>query len=614
MSDDTLANGGSLQVDATTPVDESLDKGEPAGVPIITGPVPAAITSTEESIIPALLSDGSRENAADLNDEESTEKLGALNALSSNGTQHVAATHDALEKSLPDNPTTESGGSLVEEEDGKTVETLPAAVSVLKVESPQEDEQEVLRVAFASPESSASVDTASRPIGPARHFSHSRSFLIVTLLLFILSTTGIIYSALLAFNYAANAYATYTTLRNSASDGAQHLLNVRTIFTGLSTHPTGLLDMNKLQRAQKEFGAARTDFQQAQYTLAHAAIISTITENLPQYRSQVAAARALSNIGIDIADIGQKLVGTAMILAPTFRGPLLNDARQPLVTPAMLALIGATMNYMLPRLNDIQVQSGTLSLDSLPISTHQREQLTQIIQAIPQAEADLTQVRDLLGAVGWMLGVNQPRAFLVQTMDRAELRPTGGFTGQFGELSIKGGRVGPFSLKDISLVEYTDTSRTLGVLALPQYRSWWPFANWGLRDSNLSADFPTSAQIAINKYKSEVGHQVDGVIVFTPFVIENILQVIGPIKVPGYNDTITAQNLEERLHYYQQDNAGLAKQVVFQPGDNATSSRKRFTALLAHLLMDRVRHAPPDEIISIARQLLHDLKTKDLQI
>jgi hypothetical protein len=30
--------------------------------------------------------------------------------------------------------------------------------------------------------------------------------------------------------------------------------------------------------------------------------------------------------------------------------------------------------------------------------------------------------------------------------------------------------------------------------------------------------------------------------------------------------------------------------------------------------MDHVRHAPPDEIIAIARQMLHDLKTKDLQI
>src|SRR5438270_12175409 len=108
------------------------------------------------------------------------------------------------------------------------------------------------------------------------------------------------------------------------------------------------------------------------------------------------------------------------------------------------------------------------------------------------------QVRCRLDAAGWMLGVDHSRTFLVQTMDRAELRPTGGFTGQFGELSITGGRVAPFSLKDISLVEYTNNSPTLGLVTPAQYRSWWPFANWGLRDQNLSAAFPISSRIAIN--------------------------------------------------------------------------------------------------------------------
>ena len=187
------------------------------------------------------------------------------------------------------------------------------------------------------------------------------------------------------------------------------------------------------------------------------------------------------------------------------------------------------------------------------------------------------------------------------------------FTGQYGELHIQGGRISPFNLRDISLVEYVANSKTLGQVAPPQYLSWWPFANWGLRHSNVSADFPTSAQIAINQYELEVGHHVDGVILVTPFLIEHILQIIGPIYVPAYKDTITAQNLEDRLHYYQQDNAGIYKQIVIQPGDKTTSDRKRFTGLLAHLLLDKIRHAPPDEILAIAQNMLHDLKTRDLQ-
>jgi hypothetical protein len=135
-------------------------------------------------------------------------------------------------------------------------------------------------------------------------------------------------------------------------------------------------------------------------------------------------------------------------------------------------------------------------------------------------------------------------------------------------------------------VEYVDNSKTLGQFAPPQYRSWWPFANWGLRDSNVSADFPTSAQIAINQYELEVGHQVDGVILVTPFLVEHILQIVGPIYVPAYKDTISAQNLEDRLHYYQQDNAVYTNRLSFNQVWLQHPTTKR-PGLLAHLLLDK---------------------------
>ncbi|TMC94379.1 MAG: DUF4012 domain-containing protein [Chloroflexi bacterium] len=488
--------------------------------------------------------------------------------------------------------------SSIAVEDGARSEEEDRSSTTAEI-SPEEEAENGAKVDGEVPEIATPVDASPPEAGNtagtfsnggtravvalAGRFARLRSdkrMLWIAIPLLVLVLAGTIVPTAMAIGYGMGAYSTYTTLRAEANDGLQHLLNVKTVFTGLNAHPTGFLDTGKLHRAQKESTAAHKDFQQVEYTLDHAAVIATVIQYLPQYRAQVSSAYALSRIGIDVTDIGQELVQAAMTLAPTFRGPLLNATNKPLVTPAMLALVRTTIDQILPTLNDIQTQSHLFSLDALPasISAHQRAQVVQLMQLIPQAQA------------------------------------TGGFTGQYGELSIKGGRMAPFSLRDISLVEYVDNSPTLGQLALPQYRSWWPFANWGLRDSNLSADFPTSAQIAIKKYKSEVGHNVDGVILFTPILVQHVLQVIGPIHIGGYNDTITAQNVEERLHYYQQDNAGLAKQAVYQPGDTTTSSRKRFTSLLAHMLLDRVRHAPPDEILAIARQALHDLKTKDLQI
>jgi len=458
------------------------------------------------------------------------------------------------------------------------------------------------------PEAEA-TDNQAQPRRP-----RSKRYYLVSRILLGILLFGILVSVGAGIGFGLSAYTIYTGLRSQAESGVQHLLNVKTIFTGVSAHPGGFLDSGKLLSSQREFIAARTDFQQVQYKLDHTAVIQTVTNSFRQYLTQVRAARAVSQVGIDVANIGQQLTTIALILAPSFRGPLLTSNSKPLITQNMLDLVGATINSILPLLSDIQTQTRTISINSLPVSAQQRDQLVQLLQALPQAQSDLVQVLELLGAANWMLGVDQPRTYLVQTLDRAELRPTGGFTGQYGELHVQGGRVAPFTLRDISLVEYINNSPTAGQLAPPQYRSWWPFANWGLRDSNVSADFPTSAQIAMAQYELEVGHPVDGVIVITPFLIEHVLQIIGPVYVPGYKETITAQNLEDRLHYYQLNNSGIANQIAQSPGVTSTSDRKRFTGLLAQLLLNKIRQAPSGEILAMARVMLHDLKTRDLQV
>lgn len=408
-----------------------------------------------------------------------------------------------------------------------------------------------------------------------------------------------------------NLYMMYSRAHN----GVEHLLNVKSIFLGPGTHLTGFLDVNKLRRARQEFVAAHDDFERLHEMLTQDLVVGVAGR---AWSSQVTSAYALSEIGVDVANIGQELTQTAMTLAPTFRGPLLTNTQKSLVTPAMLEQLRGTIDRLMPYLSDIQVQSRQLSPSALPISDAQRQQLTELLQLIPQAQLDISQGRQLLNAVGWILGVGEPRTFLVQTMDRAELRPTGGFTGQFGELLINGGRIAPFALKNIGpYEELNPNSPTNGQLAPQPYRSWWPIPNWGLRDSNLSADFPTSARIAIATYKYEFGHDVDGVIVFSPFLITRVLQITGPITIPEYHETITAQNMEDRLHYYQLDNQGIRKEEIVEHVDGPDApilARKLFTARLSRVLQDHVRHAPPDELIAIAHTMLYALKTRDLQV
>jgi hypothetical protein len=493
--------------------------------------------------------------------------------------------------------------------DPESIEKLPRTISPKRKRPslPRLQHSRVKRHLTPAP-IKAPVDPAPSPSKPWWQ-QHLPALLVLTLLFFVS-----VLPLAVSVSYEAGAYSTYQTLRSHASTGMQHLLNVKQIFAGTHINSTSVLDPTKLTQANKELAAARQDFVQVQTQLNTAPSIRLVNQYLPQYRSQIRTARAASQIGIDLADIGQSVISTAMTLEPRFRSPLLAVETTPLITATDVDLLGTTIDTIVPRLDDIQSQLPAVSLNDLPISAQTRHQLQQIIPMLPQARSALVEIRTLLEPAQWLLGVNEPRTFLVQTLDRGELRPTGGFTGQYGELQIDGGRVAPFSLHDIALLEYGDNSPVVGHFAPSAYRSWWPFANWGLRDSNLSADFPTSARIAMAQYKSEVKHEVDGVILLSPFLIQHVLNVIGPLQIPRYNETITAENLEQRLHYYQLDNAGIRRSEIIEHVEDPASARKLFTAAVTHTLMDRVRHAPLNELMAIGMQLLHDLKTKDLQV
>jgi hypothetical protein len=81
-----------------------------------------------------------------------------------------------------------------------------------------------------------------------------------------------------------------------------------------------------------------------------------------------------------------------------------------------------------------------------------------------------------------------------------------------------------------------------------------------------------------------------------------------------YNEVVTAQNLEERLHYYQLDGKGIEKEKAISGATDDDHARKHFTATFAKALMDRVRQASAQDLMALAQQAYQDLKTRDLQI
>jgi hypothetical protein len=114
-------------------------------------------------------------------------------------------------------------------------------------------------------------------------------------------------------------------------------------------------------------------------------------------------------------------------------------------------------------------------------------------------------------------------------------------------------------------------------------------------------------------FEDEGGGPVDGDISFTPTFIGHLLNVTGPIYVADYKETITSKNLEERLHYYQQNYNAIALEQQ-KTKDTSHAVRKAFTSLVGKLLLDRVRHLPTTQLASLLKVAVKDIQARDLEI
>jgi len=435
-----------------------------------------------------------------------------------------------------------------------------------------------------------------------------------------------------------SAYKEYSDLRALGESGLRHLLSVKDDFSALSSLTggktgsttnsstassaaqaggplTSALNPKALKNAQTEMKAAQRDFDALRARLTAPDWILITAGSIPGLDTKLASVRALADVGVDISDLGVESLGAIVPVIERLTAGSASLGDSELLTKTDLDRIQAAVTHAMDLLQDVQVKLAGVNFNDLPLSIQQKTELATAIVELPRARSLIGQVIPYIQPVGWLLGVGQPRHFLVQTLDRSELRPSGGFAGNYGVLTLGNGKLDPFSLYNVNDIDYgLKTNGWIFGKRPPAQYSWWPFANWGLRDANLSPDFPTTAKIVTDVFRNEGGGDVDGVIQISPIAIEHVLNLTGPIFVPGYNETVTAQNLEDKIHFYQQDPRGIAIEARLNPNDRTHSLRKRFTQLVVQLLQDKVKKLPFSQMSPLAKQFLKDLQAKDIQV
>jgi hypothetical protein len=230
------------------------------------------------------------------------------------------------------------------------------------------------------------------------------------------------------------------------------------------------------------------------------------------------------------------------------------------------------------------------------------EKVSQLLPIAPDTKKELEAIDTLVSGMTKADGVT--RSYLILLQNNYELRPGGGFLGQYAILKIKDGKLVSSFVEDANLLDQRITVKVTPPYPLTKYMQ---LRNWKFRDSNFSPDFPTNVGKA--QYFARLGGQsgsYDGVFAVNADVLDHVLALTGPITIPGYgtyDGNGSAMKLEEQVEkaYLGDDVAAEAKQA-----------RKNVMKTLAAQILSRI--ATMENIPKVSSLVLEELRDKNVQL
>lgn len=204
----------------------------------------------------------------------------------------------------------------------------------------------------------------------------------------------------------------------------------------------------------------------------------------------------------------------------------------------------------------------------------------------------------MLDVLPEILGMDKKKKYLVLFQNNMELRPGGGFIGSYGVLEMDKGVIKNFPIYD---VYDADGQLTKHIEPPFQLRKYMGVNHWYLRDSNFDLDFNKNGQFASFFYNTETKDVVDGVIGIDVTFLRKMLSVTGPLKVIGYNDTVTSENFFKLTESHAQDN--------FFPGSN---QKQNFLTAVANSLSNRLLEEKSVSFARLAEVIVDSIAEKHL--
>lgn len=239
-----------------------------------------------------------------------------------------------------------------------------------------------------------------------------------------------------------------------------------------------------------------------------------------------------------------------------------------------------------------------------------KSNITKIQDLISQAYTLIKDGKPLLAKTSWLLGKDSPRKYLMIFQNDGELRPSGGFWTAYSILTVNNGKVTPGTASNIYDLDDKINSKTTAPRLIKSYHINVPYLY--LRDSNLSPDFPTDAQIFLEQYTqaTKSKDQFDAVIAIDTQLLVDMVSILG--KLDTRVGTFTTEPDKRcdgcpQIIYEMQWMSG-------RPRDYIEKNRKDFMNPLMSALLANVMGSEKSKMGALMEALLRDINQKHLMI
>ncbi len=363
-------------------------------------------------------------------------------------------------------------------------------------------------------------------------------------------------------------------------DGA-HSLMTRATALSAEIKALGVADLHTttVDRLSAEIDSLQSQMTPLQGLLATDPLVG-LARDLPLVGPQVRGVDALMTASEELVDAGQLglTVGRRVTTISDAHGTSAGGGMLPALVSVM-ATSDQQVDALATHLAHARAALEAIPANAIGTVAHARDQLLGPIDTYGPILAEYQQMDVILPAIlGWQAG----KRYLVLALDPAELRPTGGYAGTVGTVAFQDGALTERHFFDVFTL---DTKPDLPYVEPPAGLKDHLLGDlpWTLADANWSPDFPTSAQDALHLYTLESGDaHIDGVIALTTYALDRLLEVTGPIQVPGYDQVVKAGDVT------------LTALELTRASTDPATNRKEFLDALANTVLDRLFQLPQE--------------------